>query len=92
MLISSHTHTLQIHALLVMGWQTEKNNNDRSVCRREEVGFQHSVVQAHTYIVMLHDVLVINSLGHTGQLVDITHKGPGAGVVNNTPLVCLCTV
>ena len=34
-----HTHTLQIHALLVMGWLNEKKENDISACRREEVGF-----------------------------------------------------
>ena len=36
----SLTHTLQIHALLVMGWQNEKKEDDRSKRRREEVGFQ----------------------------------------------------
>ena len=34
-----HTHTLQIHVLLVMGWYSKKTPH-RSVCRREEIGFQ----------------------------------------------------
>ena len=40
----TNTHTLslspQIHALLVMGWLNEIKENNRSVYRREEVGFQ----------------------------------------------------
>ena len=37
----THTHRLQIHALLVTpGWYNVKKENDRSVCRREEMGFQ----------------------------------------------------
>ena len=32
--------SLSVHALLVVGWQNEKKENDRSVCRREEMGFQ----------------------------------------------------
>ena len=34
----THTHRLQIHALLVTGWYNVKKENDRSVCRREEMG------------------------------------------------------
>ena len=36
----SLTHILQIHALLVMGWENEKKEDDRSQRRREEVCFQ----------------------------------------------------
>ena len=32
--------SLSVHALLVVGWQNEKKENDRSVCRREEMGFR----------------------------------------------------
>ena len=36
----TRTHTLQIHALLTMDWYNEKTENDRSSCRKEEMGFQ----------------------------------------------------
>ena len=36
----THTHTLQIYAFLVMGWDNEKKENNKSAERREEVGFQ----------------------------------------------------
>ena len=32
----THTHTLQIHALLVMGWYNERKENDRSVYTEEK--------------------------------------------------------
>ena len=35
--VHTHTHT---HALLVIGWWNEKKENNRSVCRREEMGFR----------------------------------------------------
>ena len=36
----THTHTLQIYVLFVTGWQNGKKENNRSVSRREEIGFQ----------------------------------------------------
>ena len=41
--IHTHTHThthSHTYTLLTAGWQNEKKENGRSVCRREEVGFQ----------------------------------------------------
>ena len=35
-----HARALQIHALLVMGRYNKNKGNDKSVCRRKDVGFQ----------------------------------------------------
>ena len=45
-----HTHmhapyNLQIHTLLVMDWSKTEECNDKAVCRREEVGFQFSLLK-----------------------------------------------
>ena len=38
--VHARMHTLQIHALPATDWYNEKKQNEKSVCRREEVGFQ----------------------------------------------------